>query len=236
MNGGGRAVVVAPNRVAEREENPAEQHHAEKKSDEMPTLQYPVSSAAIRVSPSHSLLLPPGYIHPLRNDIHRQREHDRRVLLDADLRQRLQIAKLDGRRLLLQNLRRIRQFCRGFKLALGVNNLGPALALCLRLLGDGALHVLRNIDLFDLNLRYLDTPRLRILVKDLLQLGVNLFALGEDGVQFKLAYQAAKRRLSELGSCVQIILDLREGKICIHHAKIADGVYLHRDVVARDYI
>ena len=125
---------------------------------------------------------------------------------------------------------------RSFKFAFRVNNFSAAFAFRLRLLGDGALHILRNIDLFDLNLRYLDTPRLRILVKDLLQLGVNLFALGENRVQFELAYQAAQGGLRELGSCVQVILDLRESEIRVYHAEIADRVYLHGDVVARDHV
>src|ERR1700758_557427 len=117
-----------------------------------------------------------------------------------------------------------------------MNNFRAALALRLRLLGDGPLHILRDIDLFDLNLRYLDTPRLRILVKDLLQLGVNLFALGEDGVQFELAYQAAQSGLRELRSCVQVVLHLRKGEIRVDYAEVADRVYFYGDVVASDYI
>src|SRR5580704_7698529 len=117
-----------------------------------------------------------------------------------------------------------------------MNDLRTTLALGLRLLGDSALHILRNIDLFDLNLSYLDTPRLGILVKDLLQLGVNLFALRKDGVELELADEAAQGRLRKLRSSVEIILNLGEREIRIDHTKIADRVHLHGNVVASDHV
>src|SRR4029077_8348491 len=154
----------------------------------------------------------------------------------ADFRQRLQVAELNRSWFLFENAGSLRQFRRGLKLALGVNNFRPAFTLGLRLLGDGALHILRNIDLFDLNLRYLDTPRLGILVKDLLQLGINLFALRQDGVQLELTDQATKSRLGQLRCGIQVILDLRERQVGIHNAEVAYRVHFYRDVVTRDHV
>ena len=141
-------------------------------------------------------------LHPLRNDVHRQREHYRGIFLHSNFHQRLQITQLDRRRFLLQHGRGLGQLGRRLKFAFGGDDLGAALALRLGLPGDGALHILRDIYLLHLNLGYLDTPRLGILVKDLLQLGVNLFALRKDGVQFELSDQAAQRGLRQLRSSI----------------------------------
>src|SRR5215470_5087936 len=217
-----------PHHVAKREEYSAQQHHAEKKPDEMPALEYSVPAPATPVPPRHSLLLAPCYTHPLRNDVYRQRKDDRRIFLDTDFRQRLQITQLDRHRLLLQRRGRFGQLRRGLELAVRVNDFRAALALRLRLAGDGALHLLRNIDLLDLYLRYLDTPRLRILVKDYLQLRVYLFALGEDLVQFELAQHAAQIGLRKLGSGIQVVLHLRYGEIRVHHAVVTHRFDVHR--------
>src|SRR5205085_3736360 len=62
-------------------------------------------------------------------DVDWQREDDGRVLLHADLRQRLQIPELERGRLRGQNVCGIRQSLRGRELALGMDQLGPFLAL-----------------------------------------------------------------------------------------------------------
>ncbi len=175
------AVLGAPHHVAEGEENAAEQHDSEKQSHQVPAFEHPIaaSASAFPLPAIRSYFFSPR-LHPLRNQIDRQRKNDRRVFLDADFGQRLQIAQLDRSGLLFQHFGGVRQLGGSFKFAFRVNNLSAALAFRFRLAGDGALHILRNIDLLDLNLRYLDTPRLGILVKDLLQFGVNLFALGEN--------------------------------------------------------
>jgi hypothetical protein len=67
-----------------------------------------------------------------------------------------------------------------------------------------------------------------------LELGVNLFALRQDGVQLELADEAAERGLSELRGGVQVVLHLRKREIRVHHAEITDRVHLYGHVVARD--
>src|SRR5690349_8190850 len=49
-------------------------------------------------------------------DIHRQREHDRRALVAADLDQRLQVAQLDRDRVAADDVGGVRQPCRGLEL------------------------------------------------------------------------------------------------------------------------
>ena len=150
-----------------------------------------------------------------------QREHDGRIFFDADFGQRLQVAELNRGGLRFEHLRGLGQLRRRLRFALRVNHLGAALAFRLRLPADGALHLLRDIDLLDFHLRYLNTPGLGILVKDHLQLAVYLFALGEDLVELKLPDDAAQRGLRLLRSGVEIILHLRKREIRVHHAEIS---------------
>ena len=58
-----------------------------------------------------------------------------------------------------------------------------ASAVRFRLPADGALHLLRNIDLFDFDLGDLDSPGLRVLVQNHLQFAIYFFSLGEDFVK-----------------------------------------------------
>ena len=79
--------------------------------------------------------------------------------------------------------RRLGELLAGLELALGVDDLGPLLALGLGLAGHRPLHRLRQLDVLDLDDADLDAPRLGLLVDDLLQLLVDLFPLGEQVVQ-----------------------------------------------------
>ena len=67
----------------------------------------------------------------------------------------------------------------GLELALGVDDLCPALALGLGLPGHRALHRLGNLHILDLDGRDLDAPRLGLLVDDLLEGLVEPLALGQ---------------------------------------------------------
>src|SRR5258708_30847473 len=96
------------------------------------------------------------------NDTDKQRKHNRWVLLDTYLGKSLQVAELDCRRLRFQDFSGIREFLRGFELSTSVNNFCAAFALGFRLLGDSALHLLGDVDLFHLDFRNLAAPLLRI--------------------------------------------------------------------------
>src|SRR5262249_31768688 len=63
------------------------------------------------------------------NEIDRQREDERGVLLRGDLGERLQVAELQGHRVPSQLLGRLRQRGRRLALAVGVDDLGALLAL-----------------------------------------------------------------------------------------------------------
>ena len=106
---------------------------------------------------------------------------------DADLGQGLQVAELQGRGLLLDHLGRLGQLAGGLELALGVDDLGPPLALGLGLPGHGALHLLGQVDVLDLDRGDLDAPGVGAPRRGSLQLGVELLALGEQLVQLGLA-------------------------------------------------
>jgi hypothetical protein len=72
-------------------------------------------------------------------------------------------------------------------LAFGVDHLRPPQSFRLRLLGDGTHHVLVEVDMLDFHIRYLDPPRIRLLVEDLLNVGVEPIPLREHLVEFVLA-------------------------------------------------
>src|SRR5204863_981615 len=120
------------------------------------------------------------------DEIDRQREHDRRILLPADLQQRLEVAQLDRDRVLADDVGGLRELGRGLELALGVDDLGAPLALGLGLAGDRALHVLRDLNVLDLDRGDLDPPGLRLVVDDLLEVLVELLALAQERVQIGL--------------------------------------------------
>src|SRR5260370_191319 len=182
------------------------------------------------------LLRPSQVLSPLINDIDGQRKHNRCVLLDTYLRQCLQVTKLNRGGLRLQNFRGVCKFLGSFKLALGVNNLRPALALGFGLLRDGALHLLGDVHLFDLDFGNLDAPGFRVRVENDLELGVDLVALREYFIEFELSDDAADGGLRELRSCIGVILHLGERQVGVHHAEVAYRIDLHRNVVARNNV
>src|SRR5207248_7417368 len=140
------------------------------------------------------------------------------------------------RGLSVEDYRRFGQFLRRLRLALRIDDLGTALAFRLGLLGNGALHLLRQVDLLDLDLGDLDAPRIGVGVEDRLDLLVDAIALGEQLVELCLAADAAQRGLRELGGREQEVLHVDERAIGIDHAEVNDGVDLDRDVVARDHV
>ena len=69
--------------------------------------------------------------------------------------------------------------------------------------------VCRDLDVLDLDRRDLDPPRLGLLVDDLLQVLVELLALGEQLSSSRLAEHRAQRGLRDLGRRGLELLDLR---------------------------
>jgi hypothetical protein len=87
-------------------------------------------------------------------------------LIDADIAEGLEIAKLQRRWVAADDVRCLRKFLRGLELALGVDDPGAALSLCLGLAGHRPLHLLGNLDVLDLDDRNLDAPGRGLLVDD----------------------------------------------------------------------
>ena len=102
-----------------------------------------------------------------------------------------------------------------------MNHLSAALAFGFGLLGNGALHLLRNIHLFHFNFADFDAPRLGVLIQNNLQLGVDFVALREDFIEFELADNAAQGGLGKLRSRVLIILHLRKRQVGVDDAEIS---------------
>jgi len=87
--------------------------------------------------------------------------------------------ELDRRGLASEHGGRFRQTRGRLVLALGVDDLGAALALRFRLARDCPLHLDRKVDLLHLDGAHLDAPRFRLVVDDLLELMVDRAPLGE---------------------------------------------------------
>ena len=71
-------------------------------------------------------------------------------------------------------------------------------------------------------------------VDHLLELLVELLALGEEVVQLDLSEDRPQRRLRQLGGGVHVVLDLDDRLDRPHGAEVHHGVHFHRDVVAGD--
>ena len=128
----------------------------------------------------------------------------------------------------------IDQLCGGVELALGVDDLGAALALGLGLLGHGAQHVLRHVHLLDLDRDDLEAEGRGVAVDDDLDTLVEAVAMGEQFVEIDFAEDGAQRGLRELRGLVDVVGDLDDRLDGIDHAHDDDGVDLQCDVVACD--
>src|SRR6266567_2595526 len=161
-------------------------------------------------------------------------QDDRRVFLDAYLDQRLQEAQLQCALLRRDHLSRVGQRLRRLELAVGVDDLRPLLALGLGLLGHGALHGARQLDVLDLDASHLDAPWLGLVVDDLLQLLVDDVPLRQQLVNGGLAQHRPKRGLRDLGRCVDVVQDLNDRALRVDHLEVDDGVDLGGHVVLGD--
>ena len=175
-------------------------------------------------------------LHERLDQVDGHRQDDGRVLVGPDLEQRLQVAQLQRRGVAAHDLGGVEQALGGLELALGVDDLGAALALGLGLAGHGALHALRDADVLDLDRGHLHAPRLGLLVDDLLQALVELLALGQQRVEVGPAEHRAQRGLGDLRRGVPDPLDLDHRLDRVDHAEVGDRVDLGRHVVARDHV
>src|SRR5271166_1010358 len=170
------------------------------------------------------------------DDVDRHREDDRGILFRTDLCQRLQVAQLHGGRNARENLGRVDQCLRSLELGLRMDDLGAPVAFCLRLLGDGANHVFRELDGSDLDVADLDTPGFRLSVQYALDVGAELLSFGKHLVQLMLSQHSAQGGLSEHVCGGKVVLDLNDGSFGIDHVEVEHRVNLHRDVVVRDHV
>ena len=91
-------ILTPPKQISQREHDAENYYEQHEQPDQMPALQYKIA-AAFFLSRCHLLFFSPDRLNPLVDDVNRQWEHDRRILLDANFGQCLQIAELQGRRL-----------------------------------------------------------------------------------------------------------------------------------------
>ena len=185
------------------------------------------------VLPRLFLLLGPS-VRERFEQLEGQGEDDRGVLLDGDLRQGSQEPKLEGLGIRGNDIGGLGELARCLELAFGMDDFGPAFALGLGLLGDGPDHVLRKIDMLHLDHLDLDAPRVGALVDDLLELGVELLPLRKEVVKTDLPEDAPERGLGELGSRVEVILDIDYALDRLHNPEIKYRIDLDRDIVPGD--
>src|SRR5262249_33454823 len=81
-----------------------------------------------------------------------------------------------------------------------------------------------------------DPPRLGLLVEHVLDVSVELVALGQHLVEVVLAEHPAQRRLRQLAGSGEIVIDLDHGSLGVDDAEINDGVHLYRHSVAGNHV
>ena len=143
---------------------------------------------------------PAGFLEQIEeglDDVDRHRKHDRGILFGADLCQRLQVAQLHGGRNAAEDLRGVDQGLRGLEFGFRMDDLGAPVAFRLRLFGDGAHHVFRELDGSDLDVAHLDAPGFGLGVQDALDVGAELFPFGKHLVELMLPEHRAQGRLCE---------------------------------------
>src|SRR3546814_12458705 len=91
-----------------------------------------------------------------------------------------------------------------------MDDLGAALTFSLRLARDGSDHRLVQVDMLDFDIGNLDPPTVRLGVKNLLYVVVELIPIRQHLVQFMLAKNGTKCHLCELRS-----EERRVGKECV---------------------
>ena len=102
-------------------------------------------------------------------------------------------------------MRGIHQSLGRAELAFGVNDLGPLFALRLRLLGHGAQHRFRHVDLLHFHVRHFYAPRRSVLVQNALQAQIDFLPMRQKFVEFLLAQHRAQSCLRKLRRLVDVV-------------------------------
>jgi hypothetical protein len=71
----------------------------------------------------------------------------------------------------------------GAEFDLRVNDFGPLVALGFRVVGQRALHRLGQLEVENLDAGYFHSPRARLNIDDLLELGIDLVSLGQQVIE-----------------------------------------------------
>jgi len=90
------------------------------------------------------------------------------VVFTGHLAHGLEIAELQGDRFPGNQRSRLHHFLGGLKFALGIDDLGPAFALSLGLSSNRSLHILRQVNLFNLHQGHLHTPGFGLRIENFL--------------------------------------------------------------------
>src|SRR5450759_1313275 len=135
------------------------------------------------------------------------REDDRGVLLDRDLGQRLRGAQLHRDGLRRQYGGRLRQLLRRYELPIRGDDLRPLLPLGLGFFGHGALEVLGERYVLQLDHGHDDAPGLGLQVDYVLDLLVDVLGRAEQLVQARLAHDVFHGRLRYLIYRLADVLD-----------------------------
>ena len=128
------------------------------------------------------------------------------------------------------------QALRRLKLPFGVDDFRTPVPFGLGLLRDGPLHLLREVDVLDLNGRDLDPPGLRLCIDNALKLGIDLVALGEQVIEQALTEHAPKGGLCNHGGRVEVILDGHDRLLRLIDTEVNHRIDLDGDVVLGDDI
>ena len=162
------------------------------------------------------------------------REDDRRVLVDADLHQALQVAQLKSEGVGHHRVRRLAQSGRGGGLPLGGDDLGALLPLGLGLPGHRPLHALGELDVLELDQGDQHSPLCGRPVEDLADAVVDGVGLGERLVQGVLTDHVAQRRLRDLVDGRRDVLDDHDGLQRVDDVEVGDARDIDADVVLGD--
>src|SRR3989441_980753 len=88
------------------------------------------------------------------------------------------------------------------------------------LAGDRPDHALVKIDALDLHGRHLDTPPLGLFVEHVLNVGVELVALGQHLIEVVFAEDPAQRGLRKLAGGGEIVVDLNHRALGVDDAEV----------------
>ena len=146
----------------------------------------------------------------------------------------LEVAELEGHGLGSHEGGGFDELGGGVEFAFGVDDLGAAFAFGFSLLGHGAEHVFRHVDLFDFDGDDLDAEGAGVAVDDGLDAEVELVAVGEDLVEVDFTEDGAEGGLGVLAGLVDVVGDLDDGVCGVDDAEGDDGVDLEGDVVSGD--